>query len=86
MDLSDFSSEVMMPDIDSIQLDNFLPSSQDERILRANFGVLVGRVLMKHIPFFDKFGNGLERHIMHEYSEEMSRKSEVVGKLYVSVS
>ena len=79
VDLSDFSNEVKMPDIDSIKLDNFLPSSQDDNTMKSNFGVLVGRVLMKHIPYFKKFGHGLERHIMHEYSEEMSKKSEVVS-------
>ena len=81
VDLTNFSSDIHLPDIGSIQLSNFLPSSQDETVLRSNFSILIGRILMKYIPFFEKFGQDcLERHIMHEYSEEMSKKSEVVCK------
>ena len=31
------------------------------------------------MPFFKEFGAGLERHIRHEYYEEVSVKSEVVS-------
>ena len=31
------------------------------------------------MPFFKKFGSGLERHLVHERYEEMSAKSEVVS-------
>lgn len=79
IDLSAFSSEIKVPDVSSIQLENFLPSSRDEKIMKKNFGVIIGRILVKFVPFFKKFGKGLERHIQHEYSEEMSRKSEVVS-------
>jgi L1 cell adhesion molecule like protein len=30
------------------------------------------------MPFFAKFGAGLEKHILHEFSDQMSAKSEVV--------
>ena len=68
-----------MPDISSIQLEHFLPSTCDEKAMRKNFAVLIGRVLVKFVPFFKTFGKGLERHIQHEYSEDMSRKSDVVS-------
>ena len=79
VDLSTLSSEVNAPDVSKINLESFLPSSGDEKILKNNFAVLVGRVIMKHVPFFKKFGSGLERHIQHEFSVEMAKKSEVVS-------
>jgi hypothetical protein len=33
------------------------------------------------MPFFAKFGAGLEKHILHEFSDQMSAKSEVVRLL-----
>ncbi len=62
MDLSKFSSEVKLPDISQIALDNFLPSDHDEQVIKKNSAVLIGRILMKHIPFSKKFGKGLEAH------------------------
>ncbi len=79
VDLSTYSNEVRMPVLDSVQLDNFLPTSTDEKVIMNNFGVLVGRILMKNIPFLQQFGKGLEKHILHEYTEEMASKSDVVS-------
>lgn len=79
VDISSLSSETRLPDdVDLIQLDNLLPSSGDDRELLQNFGVFVARTLMKYVPFFEKFGKALERHIVHEFSEEMAKRSEVV--------
>lgn len=41
--------------------------------------ILIGRTLKRYMPFFITFGQGVERHILHQYSEEMSRKSSVVS-------
>ena len=41
--------------------------------------ILICRVLKKHMPFFTKFGSGVERHIWHTHSEEMSQKSDIVS-------
>ncbi len=79
VDLSTYSNEVRMPVLDSVQLDNFLPASTDGKVIMNNFEVLVGRILMKNIPFFQQFGKGLEKHILHEYTEEMASKSGVVS-------
>lgn len=78
VDISSLSSESKMPDADSIQLDNLLPNSEDEEAIRQNYAVLVARTLVKYAPFFSKFQKALERHILHEHSAEMARKSEVV--------
>ena len=79
IDLSNYDDQQPTPDISSISIDKFLPSKEDESALCANLSILIGRVLKKHMPFFKEFGNGLERHIRHEYSEEMGMKSNVVS-------
>ncbi len=58
--------------ISKIAHDNFLPINRSSgRTLLC----LIGPILMKRIPFFKKFSKGLEMHIQHEYSEEMSRSN-----------
>ena len=79
IDLTDYDDEEPTPDISSISLDSILPSADDDLALRTNYSILIARVLRKHMPFFKDFSVGLERHIRHEYYEEMSTKSEVVS-------
>ena len=67
------------PDIGAIDLNLLLPTPQDEREILKNMSILVARILKKHIPFFKKLGKGIEKHIPHQYSEEMSGKSNVVS-------
>ena len=79
IDLTNYDDQQPIPDISSICIDKLLPSKEDELALCANFCILIAQVLKKHMPFFKEFGNGLERHIRHEYYEEMSSKSNVVS-------
>ena len=79
IDLTDYDDEEPTPDISSISIDRILPSADDNLALCTNYSILIARVLRKHMPFFKEFGAGLERHIRHEYYEEMSAKSEVVS-------
>ena len=80
INLSQFSDEVKVPDPKCIQLDNILPTKEDEEELRKNFTILMARTLCDYMPFFQKFGKGaLERHISHKFSVEMSKKSEIVS-------
>ena len=72
------------PDMSSISFELLLPSPQDEIDIRKNMSVLVACILKKYMPFFEKYGHGIERHIMHQYSEEMSRKSSVVSIHFIS--
>ena len=60
VDLSAFSNEVKLPDLNAIQLDNLLPTSTDEIQIRNNFVTLVCRTLKKYIPFFAKLGKTLK--------------------------
>ena len=41
--------------------------------------ISVARILKRHIPFFAEYGKGIERHISHRFTEEMSQKSTVIS-------
>lgn len=62
-----------------IDTTTLLPSDSDYEELMKNFSILVARVLKQYMPFMEKYGSGLERHIRHKFSEEMGLKSEVVS-------
>ena len=66
-------------DESNINTKTLLPSESDYEQLTRNFSHHVARVLKEYMPFFSSFGSGLERHIRHQYYEEMSQKSEVVS-------
>lgn len=83
VDLSGYSNEVPQPDSDHMNLETLLPGRDDVKMLHDNFALLVGWVLRKYMPFFEKFGIGLGRHIYHEHSDAMSAKSEVVCRTNV---
>ena len=82
IDLSSFPDNPALPDITSIILNLILPTATHE-----NFSILVARTLKKYMymPFFTRFGTGLERHIRHHYYDEMSKKSEVVTQVPLGV-
>lgn len=45
--------------------------------------VLVARILVEHLQFFSEDFKGLvTQHIQHQYSTQMSQKSEVVSLLF----
>ena len=73
LDASQLPDNPTLPDVSTIKVEQILPTDH------SNFAILVCCVLKKHMPFFTKFGLGIERHNRHIYSEEMSRKSEVVS-------
>ena len=78
VDLSSFSSNPPAIDVSNINLETLLPSSEDDKVLRENLEILIGRTLRKNIPFFADFAVGIEKHIKHEFYDQMSRKSKVV--------
>ncbi len=69
------------PDISQVNLDLILPTTHDVHDMYSNMSVLIARVLKKYMPFFKKYGSAVGRHIMHQYSEEMSKKSCVVSSV-----
>lgn len=64
----------------SIPVNEVLPSSADDQILKHNFTVLISRILVQHLQFFsDNYHDVVDRHIKHIYYKEMSGKSDVVS-------
>ncbi len=81
MNLDDYSDNPCLPDPSTVDLELLLPTAADEKAIRGNMPVLMARTLKKHVPFFRNFAKGVERHITHEFYEEMSQKSAVVSVL-----
>ena len=82
VNLDNCEDQPSAPVMSNIDLDLLFPCESDERTLRKNMGIIVARILKKHIPFFAKYGKGIERHIRHTFTEEMSKKSAVVSVIY----
>ena len=85
IDLSEVSDQKVQPDLQSIQLTELLPTGNDEVILRRNFTILICHVLVKHMQYFAQFNKAIDRHIQHDFSSQMSQKSEVVSEVCVCV-
>ena len=59
-----------------------LPTKGCDESLVNNLAVLVSRVMVLYIPYFEfGFADVLTRHIDHEFHKEMSQKSGVVSFL-----
>lgn len=63
---------------------NIIPSSDDYAQLKKNLAILVVRILVEYIQFFNEdFRDLVTTHILHKYSYQMSQKSEVVSFFFV---
>ena len=63
-----------------------LPSVEDDCHLKENFSVLVSRILVQYLPFFNlAFNDIVDWHLKHQYYNEMSQKSEVVS-MHLSIN
>ena len=57
-----------------------LPSPEDNQVMANYFSILIGRVLVTHIPYFKTtFGDVAEWHIPHQFTKEMSKPSRIVS-------
>ena len=82
IDLTSLEDSPSLPDMEGIRLENFLPTLQDEETIKGNFQHLIARVLIRDVKYFEKYWkNCIDKHIDHEYSHEMSQRSEVVSQL-----
>jgi len=60
---------------------SILPNDEDYQSLKERFIIHVSRIIVKYMNFFkEDFQNLIQRHIPHQFSKEMSKKSEVVSK------
>ena len=79
VDMGNFCDDTQLPATSDIDLWNLLPTRCDDSTMRENMAILVGRILAKYMPFFSDWCKDLPRHLPHNFSCEMSQKSEVVS-------
>lgn len=74
--------------VSEIQFAELLPDNDVMANLVRNWSVIVSRVITKYLQPFCQFRDVVVRHIPHEYSKEMSQKSDSVSSsltvLYLS--
>ena len=56
----------------------FLPQASDVQAVKDNLVILVSRILREYIPALGFLSGVVPKHILHKYSQKMSKKSEVV--------
>ena len=54
-----------------------------QNVLMENYTVLAARVLVTYMSGFFGFRKVVPKHIKHEFTEEISKKSEVVSTRYL---
>ncbi len=60
---------------------SILPNDEDYQSLKERFIIHVSRIIVKYMHFFkEDFQYLIQWHIPHQFSKEMSKKSEVVSK------
>jgi hypothetical protein len=63
-----------------IPLEKFLPSPEDLLEIKSRMVIIVARIIVQEIPFFQKhFTDSVPKHIRHKFWRESSKKSNVVG-------
>lgn len=72
--------------VDSAPLSTFLPTVDDCNAIRDGYITLVSRVLVEHLEFLAPFKQCVPQYIVHTYSQEMSKKSEMVSLQVLFVS
>ena len=68
----------------SVPVTDILPSQTDEISIKHNFAILVSRQLVEHMKHFkENYSDVVQKHLVHDYYEEMSQKSEIVRIIIV---
>ena len=80
VDCSVLSDTPRSVDIASVDFETVLPNHNDLKSLKENLTILLSRTVRAHMPFFCKHISvkAVPQHIQHQFSSEMSSKSEVV--------
>ena len=58
---------------------SFLPSFEEHAKLRADYIILVLRILVQNCEYFKQFSKIVTGHIPHQFSKEMRNQSQVVS-------
>lgn len=86
IDFSHLPNDRPIGDVLKLCISTFLPDVGDCLKFRENYAILIGRVLVKKLPFFKIFEDCTPKHIEHKYSEAMSKKSEIVCLVYICMN
>ena len=63
-----------------VNIFDVIPGEEDYKALKQDFIILLSRLLVEHLPFFNSDYKGLvPSHIPHKFSNEMSKESEIVS-------
>lgn len=77
---TEFGNEKPLADNVNIPNKTFLPTLHDHFNLMKDFEILVSRVLVKNLPYFQNiFSDIVPQHIPHKHSQEMKLKSKKVN-------
>ena len=58
---------------------SLLPTIEDDHALQQNMAILISRILVNHFDSLNfSFSDVVQWHIPHQYTKEMSKKSDVV--------
>ena len=60
----------------------FIPTVSVCLKFRSHLIILCSRIMIKYCPFFVEFTSCVEKHIIHNYSAEMSKPSEIVRTIF----
>jgi len=58
-----------------------LPGPSTQKTLEQNFEILIARSLVNYLPAFKPLKGNVNQHITHQFTKELSQKSQVVRKL-----
>lgn len=78
------------PDLENIPLltipvNDVLPTVTDERNLYHNFAIIISRVLVDNLKYFNCYSDVVTHHIKHDFYDEMSSKSETVSLIFTCI-
>ena len=63
---------------ENIPLEEFILTENDRALLLSSYKVILGRLMATNLPAFAWLGGLLPKHIPHEHSHVMSRKSDIL--------
>lgn len=75
IDLSKYSDKGSIGDVNSVRVENFLPSLEEEKIYRESLKIILAREMVTFSNKFTWMKMCIPDHIPHELAEEMSQKS-----------
>ena len=72
-------SSSLVQDMNAFENSNYLLSNEELQMFRREFIVLVSRVLVEFFPCLNPLKSLVSKHIRHQYSDEMSKKSVIIN-------